>query len=167
MRKIKNHKLIHILTVIFGLILFVAWATNNTQLYTTPSYTHVYEQGILERLDVEGHTIEKHVGKSDAYLFERLQSEDISAASTFNNMAEADYLVRMVLSARAELINIRLETERSNKKAFYHKSDTPAGRVLKRGWNTPSAGNQVRVVLIRDQDYEEGFFILTAYPEMR
>jgi hypothetical protein len=149
------------------LLLAAAFFTTDFNFAPPPSYTHIYERGILERLDVEGHAIEKHVGKSDVYLFERLQTEDIPAASTFNDMVEADYLVRMVLSERKKLVNKWLESRRSNKKAFYYKSDTQAGRVLKRGWNEPQPGNQVRVVLIRDNKYKEGFYILTAYPEIK
>ncbi len=133
--------------------------------YETPSST--YNKGFLERLDVEGHAIEKHVGKSDDYLFNRMRNEDISAASTFNDMAEAEGAIRDVLIKRSDLVQAWLDTEKSNKKAFYHASQKPVGRVLKRGWNEPRVGNQARVVLIRDNDYREGFFILTAYPEIK
>jgi len=82
-------------------------------------------------------------------------------------MAEAESAVREVLIKRGDLVTAWLTTERSNKKAFYHKMNKPVGRVLKRGWNKPREGNQARVVLIRDNDYDTGFFILTAYPEIR
>lgn len=153
----------------FGLIWLVLCigaliALQNYQVQT-PSST--YNKGFLERLDVEGHAIEKHVGKSDEYLFNRLQTEDISAASTFNDMVEAEGAIRDVLIKRANLVQAWLDNEKSSKKAFYHASQKPVGRVLKREWNEPRTGNQARVVLIRDQEYREGFFILTAYPELR
>lgn len=133
--------------------------------FQTPSAT--YNKGFLERLDVNGHTIEQHVGKSDDYLFNRLQAEDISAASTFNDMAEAEAEIRTTLVKKGDLVHAWITTQRSHKKAFYNPSPKPVGRVLKRGWNTPKKGNQTRVVLIRDADYAEGFYILTAYPEIR
>lgn len=139
-------------------------ALQNYQVQTPSS---AYNKGFLERLDVEGHAIESHVGKSDDYLFQRLRSENISAASTFNDMAEAESAVREVLIKRGDLVQAWLTTERSNKKAFYHKMNKTVGRVLKRGWSKPKVGNQARVVLIRDNDYDTGFFILTAYPEIR
>ena len=129
--------------------------------------TSTYNAGFLERLDAEGHAIEKHVGKSDDYLFNRLQTEDISAASTFNDMAEAEQVIRTILIKRGDLVQTWLDKERSTKKAFYYQMDGDVGRVLKRGWNEPRPGNQARVILIRDRGYKEGFFILTAYPEIR
>ena len=133
--------------------------------FQTPSST--YNKGFLERLDVEGHAIEKHVGKSDEFLRNRLNTEDISAASTFNDMAEAEDAIRKVLIKRGDLVTAWLKTDKSNKKAFYYPMKNPVGRVLKRESDSPRAGNQARVVLIRDGDYKEGFFILTAYPELK
>jgi len=147
-------------------LVFCIFALIALQNYQAVTPTSSYNKGFLERLDVEGHAIEKHVGKSDDYLFNRLRSENISAASTFNDMAEAESAVREVLIKRGDLVAAWLNTERSNKKAFYHTMNKPVGRVLKRGWNKPRVGSQARVVLIRNNDYREGFFILTAYPEI-
>jgi len=143
---------------------FVVVVLQNFQFQTPLSN---YNNGFLERLGGGGHTFEKHVGKSDGYLFDRLRTEDISAASTFNTVAEAEVAIRNTLIKRGDLIHAWLKTERSNKKAFYHKMQNPVGRVLKRGWNEPREGNQTRVILIRDENYDTGFFILTAYPELK
>jgi hypothetical protein len=153
----------------YGLLwlVFCIGALIPLQQLQTVAPTSSYNVGFLERLDVQGHAIEKHVAKTDGYLFNRLQTEDISAASTFNDMSEAEQAIRTVLIKRGDLVQAWLDAERSNKKAFYHPIDKPVGRVLKRGWSEPRAGNQARVVLIRDHDYKEGFFILTAYPEIR
>lgn len=148
-------------------LVFCICALLALEQYRAVTPSSFYNKGFLERLDVEGHAIEKHVAKSDDYLFERLQTERISAASTFNTYAEAEGAIRDVLIKRGDLVNAWLTTERSNKKAFYHPSNKSIGRVLKSGWNEPRQGNQTRVVLIRDKDYETGFFILTAYPEYR
>ncbi len=137
------------------------------QDYRVQVPSSLYGVGFLERLDAEGHAIENHVAKSDDYLRARLKREEISAASTFNDMAEAESVIRSVLIKRGDLVQAWLTTERSNKKAFYHKADKPVGRVLKRGWSAPRVGNQARVVLIRDSDYATGFYILTAYPELK
>lgn len=160
-----RHKTVHILAVVLGLIWFAGWGLNTIPVER--SFHSTDRVSVIEYLDAEGHAIEEHVGKSDAYLRHRLQTERISAASTFNDMAEADNAVRMVLARRQALIATWLQTEKSNKKAFYYQMENPVGRVLKREWDVPRRGNQVRVVLIRDTDYAEGFYILTAYPEIR
>ena len=134
----------------------------------TPQTTfHHYETGFLEILDAEGHAIEKHVAKSDAYLRHRLLTEDISAASTFNSMAEAEQAIATVLQNREKLIASWIKSGKSNRKAFYWRVDRPVGKVLKREWPKPQSGNQVRVVLLRDETYPQDFKILTAYPEIR
>jgi hypothetical protein len=126
-----------------------------------------YPSGFLKQMDERGHAIEKHVGKSDDYLRWRLDNEDISAASTFNDMEEAETAIRTILINRHDLIRKWLDLERSNRKAFYWHMDKPVGRVLKREWNRPRAGNQARVVLIRDLTDTYKFAILTAYPEYK
>lgn len=131
------------------------------------SHQGEYPQGFLNILDARGHGIEKHVGKSDTYLRNRLKREDISAASTFNDMAEAEHAIRTVLVERAPLVQAWLRTERSNRKAFYWKMNAPVGRVLHRGWSAPRPGNQVRVVLIRGLTPPYKFSILTTYPERK
>lgn len=163
----RKQKTVNLLSVFVGLFIAVGLLLQDANFATPPSYTHIYEQGILERLDVEGHAIERHVGKTDMYLKRRLATEDISAASTFINMAEADYAVRMVLSERQTLIQKWLELDRSDTKAFYYPSDKPVGRIFKREWTKPRPGNQIRIVLRRDNDYSEGFHFVTAYPELK
>jgi hypothetical protein len=142
-------------------------SNGDTFVKVSPRDSINYEAGFLERLDAEGHAIEKHVGKSDAYLRHRLKTEDIPAASTFEDMTEAEDAIRTILVKRQDLIETWFAKGRSRKKAFYYPMAKPTGRVLKREWDTPRQGNQARVVLIRDTDYPEGFFILTAYPEVR
>lgn len=128
---------------------------------------HPYAEGFLERLDAKGHAIENHVGQTDAFLLNRLKTEDISAASTFNTYAEAESAIRNVLYDRQSLIQKWLDKGQSDKKSFYTPFHRPVGRILKRDWDTPRPGNQVRVVLVRDGGYRVGFFILTAYPEYK
>ena len=154
-----------LLWLVFCLVVVVAIEHYGGDGGGSPQQT--YQSGFLEMLDVEGHAIENHVAKTDDYLSKRLRNEDISAASTFNDYTEAEIAIRNVLLDRGSLVNKWLNAEKSNKKAFYTLFNKPIGRVLKRGWDAPRSGNQVRVVLIRDTDYDTGFFILTAYPEYR
>jgi hypothetical protein len=151
-----------LLWLVFCVLAVVALQNHRVQVPAS-----LYGVGFLERLDVEGHAIEKHVGKTDQYLRDRLKREDISTASTFNDMAEAESAIRSVLLKRGDLVQAWLDTEKSNKKAFYNRIDKPIGRVLRQTWNVPRSGNQARVVLIRDSDYATGFYILTAYPELK
>ena len=158
----------NLIFLVLFLIVLIAGALYDRAHIISASYSvKPYEDGVLQRLDIEGHAIEQHVGKSNAYLQHRLDTESIPAASTFVDLAEAEEAVQMVLAKNNNLISIWLDRNKSNKKVFYTKSNKPTGLVLKRGWNEPRAGNQTRVVLIRDNDYREGFFILTAYPEIR
>ena len=162
-----NNRNVKILAVFMGLILFVGWSLNTIPFTPAPSYNPVYSSGFLERLDAEGHAIEKHVGKDNAFLLNRLATEDISAASTFTNMEEAEDAIHIVLSERQDLVQNWLGSGKSDVKAFYYHSSKPVGRVMNRGRKNAIAGNQVRVVLRRDDDYPEGFHLITAYPEVK
>ena len=131
------------------------------------TYDERYPPGFLVILDDKGHAIEKHIGQSDDFLRERLAKESIKAASTFNDMNEAENAIRTILLEREQLVQAWIKTDKSSRKAFYVKMDEPVGRVLERGWAWPRSGNQARVVLVRDLTSDYKFAILTAYPEYK
>lgn len=126
-----------------------------------------FPAGYFVILAAEGHTLQKHIGLSVNDLRRRLDEEPIPAASTFVDVTEAENAIRDVLVDRENLIQEWLNAGRSTRKAFYIKTDIPVGTVLERGALEPVSGNQTRVVLIRDELSDYGYFILTAYPEFK
>ena len=115
-----------------------------------------------------GHTLERHVGLTDADLRERLRREPrISAASTYADRAVAEETVASAIAAS----RVRLErwTNREGSRANL-VIDWPGdrgkviGRSLRRGDRTPLACTRA-VVVLRWDDRAEIWYVLTSYPE--
>jgi CDI toxin RNase A-like protein len=114
-----------------------------------------------------GHTLSKHVGKSDEDLRQRLTREhNISAASTYTDRDTAQKVVGTVLDQQREKIQRWLERsgEHSNL-ALDYRGEHPIGRTLRRGSSSAQPCSQALVVL----RYAGGgqYYVLTSYPECR
>lgn len=114
-----------------------------------------------------GHTLARHVGRTDAELRQRLADEpNISAASTYTNRQTAELTIARALAERPNLITSWLNRDgpRPNFEIEYRGREV-IGRSLRRGRSRAVPVTDARVVLrwIRDRDY----FVLTSYPEER
>jgi hypothetical protein len=114
-----------------------------------------------------GHTLSRHVGRSDADLQERLEREgNISAASTYTDRAAAEAAVGQVLehNSRVEQWEQR-GARRPNLALDYHgDASHPIGRCMQRGSSTAAPAWDAIVVLKASRD-GDGFYVLTSYPE--
>ncbi len=115
-----------------------------------------------------GHTLARHVGRTDAELAARLRREtQISAASTWTDRDTAERAVGAALdSAGGQLSSwTRRSGRRPNLVLHYaDRSGATLGRSLFRGQHTAVSCSQALVVLKWD-DRRDRFFVLTAYPE--
>jgi hypothetical protein len=114
-----------------------------------------------------GHTLDKHVGRSDAQLRERLERErDISAASTWTDLNSAEETVAAAIRANQQKIDRWNERgyPRPNL-ALHFDAGRPIGRTMHHGENSSEPCSGAVVVLKADRD--GGFFVLTTYPEDR
>jgi hypothetical protein len=115
-----------------------------------------------------GHTLQRHVGRTDAELAARLDRErDISAASTYTDAATA----RRVVAAAIDRNRGRLATwvERSGPRPnlvlqYRDPSGAIIGRTLERGARSTKPCTSALVV-IRWLDRVGRWFVLTSYPE--
>lgn len=112
-----------------------------------------------------GHTIARHVGRTDAQLRARLSRESIAAASTYPDLETAERVVERALAAneRRVLRWIDQRGSRANLAVRYRARDgLPTGRMLRRG---DEASEEVSgaVVVLRWRD--EAWYVLTSYPE--
>jgi hypothetical protein len=117
-----------------------------------------------------GHTIERHVAKTDEYLIDRLLTDSrLNTVSTFSNLAVAEASVNAVLNLQREQVARWWQGELA-RQAFFARVPTH-GTYLTRAQlhNNPDAKPQwipdqavVRVVLVRRGD---DFFVLTAFPQ--
>lgn len=114
-----------------------------------------------------GHTLQRHVGKSDADLRDRLRREtDIGTASTYTDRDTAESTVAAALAAgQRELASwTRRRGRRPNLVLRYESPNGPLGRCLRRGRDAAEPCSGARVVL-RWDERRQRFFVLTSYPE--
>lgn len=130
-------------------------------------------KGAAEPYDLErdeergGHTLSRHVARTDAELAERLERErNISAASTWTDRQTAEDTIGEALRAeRGRVENwLRRGYPRANL-ALRYSAGRPIGRSLRRGESTPVTCTDAVIVLRADG--AERFYVLTAYPETR
>jgi hypothetical protein len=130
-----------------------------------PSAPVHYDLGRDE--DRGGHTLKKHVARTDEQLRERLQQEhNISAASTWTDRATAETVVAEALAAQRNHVGNWMHRgyPRPNV-ALHYDSGRVIGRSLRRGGSAVVDCTQAVVVLRADGP--DGFYVLTTYPEAR
>lgn len=115
-----------------------------------------------------GHTLARHVGRTDPQLAERLRLEkQISAASTYTDRATAERSVGAALAdGGAKLSNWQRRVGRRPNLVLYfaEPSRKPIGRSLMRG-HTSSVPCTRAIVVLRWDDRQNRFYVLTSYPE--
>jgi hypothetical protein len=111
-----------------------------------------------------GHTLKRHVGKTDAELRERLAHERISAASTYTDRATAEAAISAALEQNKDRIDSWLNRPggRPNLVLDY-SSEKPLGRTLHRGDTESQACSHAVVVLKFDPPSDD--HVLTSYPQ--
>lgn len=113
-----------------------------------------------------GHTLGRHVARTDDELRKRLERErNISAASTWTDRATAEAVVGEGLAAeRGRVENwMRRGFPRANL-ALHYNAGRVIGRSLQRGDSQTVECSSAVIVLRADG---ESFYILTTYPEAR
>jgi hypothetical protein len=114
-----------------------------------------------------GHTLERHVARTDEELRERLRNErNISAASTWTDRETAEETVAEALRAERGRINswMRRGSPRANL-ALHYETERDIGRSLRQG-ETEAVRCREAVIVLR-ADGPDTFYVLTAYPEAR
>lgn len=113
-----------------------------------------------------GHTLARHVGKSDAELRARLQAEpDISAASTYFDEDTATRVVTEVLSKKGSELQ-KWENREGSRPNLALRLDIgePIGRSIKQGQSNAKEVDSAVVVL---RWAGSDWYVLTSYPEDR
>jgi hypothetical protein len=136
---------------------------------TQPSRAAVGERHDLSHDEAAGgHTLRKHVGRSDAELHERLERErNISAASTWSDRDSAESAVGDAIAQQSNRISRWLERDSHPNLVLDYDGDSahPFGRTLRRGEDRvqPCA----HAVIVLKWDGGNSYHVLTAYPECR
>lgn len=113
-----------------------------------------------------GHTLARHVGRTDAQLRERLRREQISAASTYFDRATAERVVARTLARQRSRVDQWLARKGSRPNlALDYRGDRgeTIGRSLTR--RSPQTIPCRDAVVVLRWDGNRGFIVLTSYPE--
>jgi toxin YxiD len=114
-----------------------------------------------------GHTLSRHVGRTDEELRERLRKEPgISAASTYTDRAAAEEAVTLAIRFARKRVDpwLAREGSRANLVIDWPGSGKVLGRSLRRGEKAPVPCKRALVVLKWDPEAEI-YYVLTSYPE--
>lgn len=114
-----------------------------------------------------GHTLARHVARTDDELRERLHREgNISAASTWTDRETAEETIEEALRSERGRIEswMRRGYPRANL-ALHYEARREIGRSLRQG-ETEAVRCRDAVIVLR-ADGPDGFYVLSAYPEAR
>lgn len=139
-----------------------------------PEPSRASPSAIAERHDLSvderrgGHTLKRHVGRSDDQLRERLRAEpNISTASTYADRDTAEQVIARAFKASAEeLARWRDRTGRRPNLVLDRNEPGPIGRSLRRDQSASTPCDRAVVVLRWDERMRSSY-VLTSYPECR
>lgn len=119
-----------------------------------------------------GHTLKRHVGKTDDELRARLNQERISAASTYTDRATAERTVATALKQNEDKVRSWVNQRGSHPNLVLdYDSPEPIGRTLNRGAAATTSCSHAVVVLKHIEaaaaalPLSDSFFVLTSYPQ--
>jgi hypothetical protein len=115
-----------------------------------------------------GHTLRKHVGRTDDQLRERLRHEhEISAASTWTDRETAERAVGIALAQNGDKIQRWLDRDRHSNLVLDYDGDPaqPIGRSLRREADETAPCSHATIVL--KWSGPGSYYVLTSYPECR
>jgi len=120
--------------------------------------------GLEAHEDAGGHLIERHVGKSEEWLVDRVRRENISAASSFTTLPAAEHFVAATIGEHQARIDAWLGGEGGNRLVVDARFDASTGISVARGDSEARDVHSVRLVLERSDRLDVGYRIVTGYP---
>ena len=121
--------------------------------------------GLEAHENAGGHLIERHVGKSEQWLLDRVRRENVSAASSFRDLPEAERFVAETLALHQDRIDAWVGGQGGNRLVIDARFDASTGISVERGDSSARDVFSVRLVLERSNRLEDiGYRIVTGYP---
>jgi hypothetical protein len=164
----RQHLLRVTLTLVLAAILAACTRPPASDQNTSAPFSTGARRDLSQDEAAGGHTLRKHVGRTDAELRERLERErDISAASTWNDRASAEAAVGAAIAEQSGKISCWLARDSHPNLVLDYDGDSsrPFGRTLRRGEDRVQPCSHAVIVL--KWDGPSAYHVLTAYPECR
>ncbi len=112
-----------------------------------------------------GHTLTRHVGKTEVELLARLAREPIPIASSFTDRGVAETAITEAIDANQITIASWLSSSGDKLELPLYAASGSVGTSLIRTTTSAVASQKVQVVLRRDSSLPLGYYILTAFPQ--
>jgi hypothetical protein len=110
-----------------------------------------------------GHTMDRHVGKSEAWLQKRAQAEGKDVVSSFNNEAAANRTQGSFVKKYKADIETWVKSDSKDLFVREIEMKQPIGHWVRNGVKGTNSTNRATVVLVKDNS-AQGYYIRTAYP---
>ncbi|MCD9098285.1 hypothetical protein LU699_10675 [Luteimonas fraxinea] len=120
--------------------------------------------GLEAHEEAGGHLIERHVGKSEQWLLDRVSRDNISAASSFRDLPEAERFVSATIADHQGRVDAWADGSGGNRLVIDTTFDASTGISVSRGDTSAVDVFSVRLVLERSNQLDIGYRIVTGYP---
>ncbi|QIQ20880.1 RNase A-like domain-containing protein [Zophobihabitans entericus] len=121
--------------------------------------------GLLVHEQAGGHLIERHVGRTEQELKERVNSDGVRTASSFYDLVTAEQAVSQAITYNKARIDNYLKNKQREYLAINYRSPTAVGYSYSRGWPSIKEVYGVKVIIGQDNRMPIGYKIITGYPE--
>lgn len=135
-----------------------------TEPVEPPTTGEVPGGGLEAHEDAGGHLIERHVGKSEEWLVDRVTNDNISAASSFRDLPEAEHFVSATIAEHQDRVDAWVDGQGGNRLVIDASFDASTGISVKRGETQAEDVFSVKLVLERSSALDIGYRIVTGYP---
>jgi len=120
--------------------------------------------GLEAHEEAGSHLIERHVGKSERELLDRLNRENISASSSFRDLPAAERFVAATIAEHQDRIDAWVAGEGGRRLVLDARFDASTGISVQRGDTRAEDVFSVKLVLERSDALGIGYRIVTGYP---
>ncbi|WP_293545048.1 hemagglutinin repeat-containing protein [Pluralibacter sp.] len=124
----------------------------------------VHGGGLAAHEKAGGHLIDRHVGKSEAELFDRVSTGNTKTASTFTDRATAEAVASRAIDSNQAKIQNYLSSSQKGYLELDYQSSTAIGISVTRGSTSAVPATNARIIIGRDSSMPGGYKIITGYP---
>ena len=136
---------------------------DDTDVDTAPT-GQVPGGGLEAHENAGSHLIERHVGKSEQWLINRVNTDNVSAASSFKDLPSAEHFIAETIAQNQDKIDAWVDGKGGKRLVLDASFDSATGISVKKGENSAQDVFDVKLVLERSDALGIGYRIVTGYP---
>ncbi|TYL40765.1 RNase A-like domain-containing protein, partial [Dickeya sp. ws52] len=142
----------------------ISKATSKESVTTGQNSPIVPGGGLAAHEVAGGHLIDRHVGKTEAELLNRVSTGNVKTASSFTDRATAEAVTSRAIDSNQSKIRDYLSGSQKAYLEIDYQSSSPIGISVSRGVPSATQVTNARIVIARDPSMPTGYRIVTGYP---